>query len=76
MTKKHTQHKVTYCCDQGLSFFTAELNEAVEHGFKKGILSERDRIIEIFDTEGALDSCFEGDAISVPKLVSLIGGWR
>ena len=47
MSKKHVQHKVTYCCDQGLSFFTAELNEAVEHGFKAGILSERERIIKL-----------------------------
>lgn len=72
MSKKHVQHKVTYCCDQGLSFFTAELNTAVEDAFKSGILSERSRLIKLFSEEGKLDSCFEKDAISLPLLVELI----
>jgi hypothetical protein len=42
MSKKHVQHKVTYCCDQGLSFFTAELNEAVDAGIQAGIEYERE----------------------------------
>lgn len=58
MSKKHVQHKVTYCCDQGLSFFTAELNEAVEHGFKAGILSERERIIKLLE-DNALTAASE-----------------
>lgn len=58
MSKKHVQHKVTYCCDQGLSFFTAELNEAVEHGFKAGILSERERIVKLLE-DNALTAASE-----------------
>ena len=58
MSKKHVQHKVTYCCDQGLSFFTAELNTAVEDAFKSGILSERKRIVKLLE-DNALTAASE-----------------
>lgn len=51
MSKKHVQHKVTYCCDQGLSFFKSELDEAVDVGIKAGIDYERDRIIKLVSHE-------------------------
>ncbi len=76
MSKKHVQHKVTYCCDQGLSFFKSELDEAVDVGIKAGVEYERERIIKLLNNDDLVSrlNTPQGNWVHLDTLLTLIKG--